>query len=116
MDRTRPSQPDSLLDTLMLPDHAPLIGVIGIHGQMGQWFNGFFTTKGCTVLGSDRETIPGNAAVAMQADVLIVCVPLRATPAILETLLPHLQPNSLVVDTASLMSPSRSILSQVSGA
>lgn len=82
---------------------------------MGRWFARFFTERGRTVLLSDRATSLSNADLAAQCAVLIVCVPLRTTPAVIEEVARAAPATALVVSTASLMLPSLPGLRQAPG-
>lgn len=88
----------------------PTVGVIGAQGQMGVWFSALFARCGCRVLAADLGTALSNRDVARQSDIVLVCVPLRHVPSVLHEVVDALPATSLLVDIASLMTPSRPAL------
>jgi prephenate dehydrogenase len=91
------------------------IGVVGGHGQMGQWLRRFWQDLGYEVRFSDRDTVESNEDVTRWADVTFVAVPLHTTPAVIRSIAPILAENKALVSIASLMNPSASELSAVRG-
>ena len=77
---------------------------------MGRWFARFLTEQGCTVLVSDRGTALSNRALARQCQIVVVCVPIRATPAVLAEIADVVRADALIVNTASLMLPSLAVM------
>lgn len=78
------------------------IGIIGIHGQYGQWLKNFFETLGHTVIGSDLETELSNAEVVQQSDVVIFSVPIRYTVEVIESVLGFGREDQLWMDVTSV--------------
>ncbi len=85
------------------PDAAPVVGIIGGHGGIGSFFARALQAAGVTVLVSDRGTRLGNVEVAARCDLTLVSVPLRATPAVLAEVAPHVRPDAALVSLGSLM-------------
>jgi prephenate dehydrogenase len=81
----------------------PLVGIVGGKGQMGRWFARFFAERGCEVLVSDRDTTLTNGDLAARCAIVVVCVPIRVTPAVLQEVVAAAGRDTLVVSTASLM-------------
>lgn len=85
------------------PRHEPItIAVIGGSGQMGQWFQRFFTDQGLTVLAADLDTPQTPKEVAAQADIVMLSVPIPKVVAIIEDLAPHLRPEAALMDITSV--------------
>jgi prephenate dehydrogenase len=85
------------------PDAAPVVGIIGGHGGIGSFFTRVLQAAGVTVLVSDRGTRLGNVEVAARCDLTLVSVPLRATPAVLAEVAPHMRPDAALASLGSLM-------------
>jgi len=85
------------------PDAGPVVGVVGGHGGIGSFFVRVLRAAGATVLVSDRATRLGNVEVAARCDLTLVSVPLRATPAVLSEIAPHVRPGAALVSLGSLM-------------
>jgi prephenate dehydrogenase len=83
-----------------------VVGIAGGLGQMGRWFGRLFAGLGCHVLVSDQGTELDNATLAARSAVVLVCVPIRAMPAVLDEIVAAAGAETLVVSTASLMMPS----------
>ena len=52
------------------------VALIGGSGQMGRWFQRFFTDQGLTVLAADLDTRQTPQEAAAQADVVMLSVPI----------------------------------------
>ncbi len=85
------------------PDAGPVVGVVGGHGGIGSFFVRVLQAAGATVLVSDRGTRLGNVEVAARCGLTLVSVPLRATPAVLAEIAPHVRPDAALVSLGSLM-------------
>ncbi len=93
----------------------PRIGVVGGAGQMGVWLRRFWEQRGFAVSFSDRGSGLSNEDVARSSDLTFVAVPLKATPAVLIALGPHVGPDQALISIASLMGPSADALAGCSG-
>jgi prephenate dehydrogenase len=80
----------------------PLIGIIGGLGQMGRWFNRFFTGQGMEVIIGEPGLTPTCPEVAARADVVVISVPLHLTEKVIAELAPHVRPGALLTDLTSL--------------
>ena len=78
------------------------IGIIGGTGQMGKWFNKFFTEAGYTVLISGRRTPLTYAQCIAQSDAVIINVPIKNTMDTIRELGPHFRPGQLITDNTSI--------------
>ena len=78
------------------------IALIGGSGQMGRWFQRFFTGQGVTVLSADVDTRETPQEVAARADVVILSVPIPKVVAIAAELAPHLRPEAALMDITSV--------------
>lgn len=78
------------------------ISIIGGRGKMGSLFSKAFRRQGYNVLISGRNTQLTNIEAAKQGDVVIVCVPIRATIQIIKEIGPFVKPDSLLTDFTSV--------------
>lgn len=78
------------------------IGIIGGLGQMGTKFRNAFVEKGYDVKISDIDTELSNVDIASSCDVVIVCVPIHDTEAVLKEITPYMKPGSLLTDMTSV--------------
>ena len=78
------------------------IGIVGGAGGMGRSLTKLFSDLGHEVLISDVDTELTGMALAKQADVVVVSVPIRETRAVIEEVGPHLRPESLLMDVTSI--------------
>ena len=78
------------------------IGIIGGNGQMGQWFNRFFSGAGHRVLLSDLKTELSPKDIAQQSDVVILSVPLDAALILAREIGPVLRKEQLLMDFCSM--------------
>ena len=83
------------------------VGIIGIDGGFGRLLKGFFESLGCPVIGSDAKNPAGhnNAEVVERSDVVIFSVPIRDTPVVIRSLLPHIREDQLLMDVTSIKQP-----------
>lgn len=79
-----------------------IVGIIGGTGQMGRFFRRFFEKNNCRVLVSSRKTRLKPIDCAKQSDVVIVSVPIEVAPDIIRKIAPHVNKNSLLMDTTSV--------------
>jgi prephenate dehydrogenase len=77
---------------------------------MGSFFAARLAAAGLTVLVSDRDTPLSNAALAARCELALVAVPLRATPAVLAEMAPHVPPGGALASLGSLMEPAAEAL------
>jgi len=78
------------------------VGIIGGTGQMGQFFKRFFESNNCKVLISSRKAKLKPEKCAKQSDVVFVSVPIDATINVIKKIAPHINKNSLLIDTTSI--------------
>ncbi|RMF87122.1 MAG: prephenate dehydrogenase/arogenate dehydrogenase family protein [Nitrospinota bacterium] len=78
------------------------IGIIGGTGEMGQWFQRFFTTAGYTVLISGRRTPLTYQQCIEQSDVVIINVPIRHTVEVIQKVGKFFRPGQLITDNTSI--------------
>jgi prephenate dehydrogenase len=78
------------------------IGLIGGRGQMGHWFQRFFTAQGLEVLVADLDTELSPQEVARLADVVILSVPIPKVNEIVKVIAPHLRPEAVLMDLTSV--------------
>ncbi|MCF8069726.1 MAG: prephenate dehydrogenase/arogenate dehydrogenase family protein [Desulfobacterales bacterium] len=78
------------------------IGIIGGTGEMGRWFEKFFTEAGHTVLVAGRKTEITHGDVAQQSDIVIISVPIGVDVEIAKQVGPMLKPDQLLMDFSSL--------------
>lgn len=87
------------------------IGIVGGTGGIGRWFAGFFRDAGFTVWAAGRASAPDLPAMARECDVLIVSVPIDATPDVIRRVGPHVRGDGLLMDLTSLkVKPVRAML------
>lgn len=79
----------------------PIIGIIGIKGRYGRWFQSFFSRLGYIVIGSDVETEMTNRQVVEGAGVVVFCVPLRTAASVIRALTPYSSEKQLWMDITS---------------
>ncbi|MDO8564048.1 MAG: prephenate dehydrogenase/arogenate dehydrogenase family protein [Nanoarchaeota archaeon] len=78
------------------------ISIIGGRGKMGSLFAKAFRKQGYKVLISGRNTALTNIEAAKQGDVVIICVPIRATINIIKEIGPFVRPDALISDFTSV--------------
>ncbi|MEE9146415.1 MAG: prephenate dehydrogenase/arogenate dehydrogenase family protein [Candidatus Tectomicrobia bacterium] len=78
------------------------IGVIGGTGQMGQWFERFFSAAGYTVLISGRRTALTYERCIAQSDVVIINVPIKNTLEVIAAVGRFFRPGQLITDNTSI--------------
>jgi prephenate dehydrogenase len=78
------------------------IALIGGRGQMGRWFQRFFTTQGLEVLVADVDTRQTPQEVARLADVVVISVPIPKVNEIVRTVAPHLRSDAALMDLTSV--------------
>lgn len=75
--------------------------IIGGRGEMGTWFKNLLETNGYLVTVSGSNDTEKNENIA-KADCVIFAVPIKKAPAIIKTISPLINKNSLVVDLSSI--------------
>ncbi len=87
------------------------VAIIGGHGRMGRWLDGFLTDDGHEVRIVDPEADPGSpqtlptVEAAMEwGDIVAFATPIRATPPLLEKCLEHAS-DTVVFDILSVKAP-----------
>lgn len=98
-----------------LPDNTPVVGIVGGLGGIGSLFARLLGAAGAGVLVSDRGTTLANTALAARSDLTLVAVPLRATPAVLGEVVPHVRPDAAIASLGSLMEPALPALAGCAG-
>jgi prephenate dehydrogenase len=78
------------------------IALIGGSGQMGRWFQRFFTQRGISVLSADLDTRETPQEVAAQADVVMLSVPIPKVVAIAQEIAPHMRADAALMDITSV--------------
>ncbi|MBI2559414.1 prephenate dehydrogenase/arogenate dehydrogenase family protein [Candidatus Woesearchaeota archaeon] len=78
------------------------VGIIGGTGQMGSFFRKFFEKNDCRVLIASRKTNLRIEDCARQSDIVLVSVPIGATVNVIKKISPHINKNSLLIDTTSI--------------
>ena len=78
------------------------IGIVGGKGQMGRWFNRFFTGAGHRVLISDLKTELRLKDIAEKSDVVILSVPLDTALSLSSKIGPMLRKEQLLMDLCSM--------------
>ncbi|NMB78182.1 MAG: prephenate dehydrogenase/arogenate dehydrogenase family protein [Methanomicrobiales archaeon] len=79
-----------------------IAGIIGGTGRMGRLFAPVFERAGCEVLVSGRSTTLTARDIALQADIVIVSVPIRDTVRVINEIAPLLTREQLLCDFTSL--------------
>lgn len=93
----------------------PLIGIIGGKGKMGSYFADFFLKNGFEVVVVDQNTKLSNKALAKQADVVIVSVPMSKAESVIGAIAPHLKESALLMDFTSLKTRTMEAMSHFKG-
>lgn len=102
------------------------IAVIGGTRGLGRWIAKFLADKGFDVLITGRNITEGelvskkigtgytnnNALAAETSDVVIISVPIQATPNIIKELAPLMKPGSLLMDVTSVKEESSQLMEQ----
>ncbi len=81
------------------------IGIIGGEGRMGQWFARFFKDSGCQVLSSDLKTTISSEQLVADSDIVVFSVPISVTVDVIESLLPVIRSEQLLIDLTSIKQP-----------
>lgn len=79
-----------------------VIGIIGGTGQMGQFFKNFFEKNNCKVLIHSRKDKIKPSVFVKQCDIIIISVPIDVTIDVIRKIAPHINTNSLLIDTTSI--------------
>jgi len=82
----------------------PVIGIIGGTGTLGTIFKRFFEDWNYRVLISSRKTEMTSEELVKKSDVVIVSVPISKTAEIINSILPHLREDQLLMDFTSIKS------------
>lgn len=102
------------------------IAVIGGTRGLGRWIADFLAQKGLDVTITGRNTAEGelvsnkigtgytnnNAQAAESSDVVIISVPIQATPKIIQELAPLMKPGSLIMDVTSVKEESSQLMEE----
>ena len=93
------------------------VAIVGASGQMGGLFFKDFTTLGCAVTPLDRPYSDEGVAEALtDCDLLILSVPVTAMDDVLETMMPHVQPTTILCDVGSVkVQPMKAMLDRYDG-
>ncbi|MFA5954867.1 MAG: prephenate dehydrogenase/arogenate dehydrogenase family protein [Patescibacteria group bacterium] len=91
------------------------VGIIGIDGLYGRWFERVFHELGCSVDGSDPkfdvDILKRNKEVVANADVVIFSVPPRVMPDVIRDVISESRPDQLWIDCGCLkVEPVRAML------
>lgn len=79
-----------------------IVGIIGGTGAMGQFFKRFFEKNDCKVIVSSRKTRLKPIDCAKKSDVVLISVPIDVTVDVIKKIAPHVNKNSLLIDTTSI--------------
>lgn len=82
-----------------------VIGIVGGHGKMGSWFASFFEQSGCKVIISDTATRLSNLELVQQAEIVIFSLPIGSCVDVIESLLPAVRAEQLLIDFTSIKRP-----------
>jgi prephenate dehydrogenase len=82
------------------------IGIIGIKGRFGRWFERFFAKRRFEILGTDIGTKVTLEKLVRWADVVIVCVPIPEAAYVIGRGLRFSNPNQLWIDITTVKEPS----------
>ena len=101
----------------MEPTDIRTIAIVGASGQMGGLFVKDFTTLGCSVTSVNRPYTEESVAEALNGcDLLILSVPVTAMDNVLGTMLPHVQPGTILCDVGSVkVQPMKAMLDKYDG-
>jgi len=86
------------------------ITIIGVGGQMGQWFSKYFASKDFEVTGYDEENpikgkdiIQASSLVGgiLKADYVMLCTPTRRTPEIIRLIAKEMKRGTYLIDISS---------------
>lgn len=83
---------------------ARTVAVIGAHGAFGRLLVRLFGDLGHNVLSVDIDTALTPVAAASMSDVVVVCVPIALTDAVIAEVGPHVREDALLMDVTSLKS------------
>ncbi|MEK6983302.1 MAG: prephenate dehydrogenase/arogenate dehydrogenase family protein [Nanoarchaeota archaeon] len=78
------------------------VGIVGGTGQMGKFFMEFFEKNNCKVSVSSRRTKITPINCAKNSDIILVSVPIDVTVSVIKNISPHINKESLLIDTASI--------------
>lgn len=78
------------------------VAIIGGSGGMGQWFQRFFNDAGVEVRIFDRKGSAKLADVVRNASVVLLSIPMSSIESFMRELVPHLTPNTLLVENCSI--------------
>ena len=83
------------------------VAIIGAAGREGKALTAFYERLGCTVIRSDPAIPQGilNSEAVKLADVVIIAVPVAATPLVVRSILPHIGKHQLLMDVTSIKQP-----------
>ncbi|WP_285907891.1 prephenate dehydrogenase/arogenate dehydrogenase family protein [Pseudodesulfovibrio pelocollis] len=93
------------------------IAIVGASGQMGTLFSSDFTALGCAVTPLNRPlTDEAIRAALVDCDMLLICVPVTAMDAVLDRVMPHLAPPTILCDVGSVkVLPMKAMLDRYDG-
>jgi prephenate dehydrogenase len=93
------------------------IAIVGASGQMGNLFSRDFSALGCSVTPIDRPLADDAVRAALAGcDLLLLCVPVTAMDAVLDRVMPHLAPPTILCDVGSVkVLPMKAMLDRYDG-
>lgn len=89
------------------------VAIIGAAGKMGSWFASYFAARGHRVAAFDvrpfeaKETVTHAKSVAecaSDADLVVVCVPVKSTPVLVRQCAGHMKAGSTIAEISSVKS------------
>jgi prephenate dehydrogenase len=90
------------------------VAIIGAAGRMGTWFVNYFSQQNSSILVFDTDTnplksLPPSAAIAASiskcvadADLVLVCVPVRITPKVIKECSLYMKPGAAIAEISSV--------------
>lgn len=81
------------------------VTLVGGRGMMGQFFDARLTAAGHKVNTLERSDWPNVEQIVVDADLVLLCVPLNSTIEIIQKLAPYLSPKTILADIASVKAP-----------
>lgn len=87
------------------------VAIIGAAGKMGSWFASYFAARGNIVTAFDIKPFEAKESVtcaksvaecASDADLVVVCVPVKSTPALVRQCAGHMKAGSAIAEISSV--------------
>ena len=88
----------------------PTIGIIGGSGRMGSFFYRVFEAEGIPVIIAGRKTPLTPKQLCRRADIVIISVPTRVAPKVIEETIPLLKTGTLLIDFSSVKEKTMAVI------